>query len=221
MWKSIVLCVSLFGGAALGLALGARFVEPAALPAAAAIGLCVIGVVLILAAPSVEQEKNDLLRRAGLLWHSIAWLGSGATALSAVIFADVWKTAPFMTIILLAGLQNIPHDLYEAAAIDGARSWKTFRSITLPLLMPSIMLALLFRAIQSFGIFDLIFVMTGGGPGGATETLAIYAYNTYLRYLDFGYGSAIIVASFAIMAACAAVVYWLLARTGATQTDLQ
>jgi multiple sugar transport system permease protein len=155
---------------------------------------------------------NDLLHRAGFLRRPIAWLGSGPTALFAVIFADVWKTAPFIMIILLAGLQNIPNDLYEAAVIDGARRWKTFTLVTLPLLMPSIMLALLFRSIQSFGIFDLIFVMTGGGPGGATETLAIYIYNTYLRYLDFGYGSAIIVVSFIVMALCAAVLYWPLSR---------
>lgn len=155
---------------------------------------------------------NDLLQRLGILAHPIAWLGRGPTAMTAVIAADVWKTAPFVMIILLAGLQNIPDELHEAAAIDGAGAWKRFRFVTLPLLVPSIMVALLFRAIQSFGIFDLIFVMTGGGPGGATETLAIYSYNTYLRYLDFGYGSAIIVVSFALMAVCAAIVYWPLSR---------
>jgi multiple sugar transport system permease protein len=160
---------------------------------------------------------NDLLHRAGILARPIAWLGSGSTALFAVIFADVWKTAPFVMIILLAGLQNIPAELHEAAAIDGASAWKRFRFVTLPLLMPSIMIALLFRAIQSFGIFDLIFVMTGGGPGGATETLAIYTYNTYLRYLDFGYGSAMIVTSFALMALCAALLYWPLSRTRGAQ----
>lgn len=225
LFTIVSVALELLLGLLFALLLNARFRGRAAARTAVLIPWALPTAVLALAWSWIFNDQfgviNDLLRRAGLLWHSIAWLGSGATALSAVIFADVWKTAPFMTIILLAGLQNIPHDLYEAAAIDGARSWKTFRSITLPLLMPSIMLALLFRAIQSFGIFDLIFVMTGGGPGGATETLAIYAYNTYLRYLDFGYGSAIIVASFAIMAACAAAVYWLLARTGATQTDLQ
>jgi multiple sugar transport system permease protein len=160
---------------------------------------------------------NDLLHRVGILARPIAWLGSGPTALFAVIFADVWKTAPFVMIILLAGLQNISAELHEAAAIDGATAWKSFRFITLPLLMPSIMVALLFRAIQSFGIFDLIFVMTGGGPGGATETLAIYTYNTYLRYLDFGYGSAMIVTSFALMSVCAALIYWPLSRTRGAQ----
>lgn len=160
---------------------------------------------------------NDLLRRLHLLVRPIAWLGSGPTALTAIIFADVWKTAPFVMIILLAGLQNIPAELHDAAAIDGAGAWRRFRFVTLPLLLPSIMVALLFRAILAFGIFDLIFVMTGGGPGGATETLAIYSYNTYLRYLDFGYGSAMIVVSFAVMALCAALVYWPLSRSRAAQ----
>jgi multiple sugar transport system permease protein len=155
---------------------------------------------------------NDLLHRCGLLAHPIAWLGRGPTALFAIIFADVWKTAPFVTIILLAGLQNIPAELHESAAIDGAGSWKRFLFITLPLLAPSIAVTLLFRAIQSFGIFDLVFIMTGGGPGGATETLAIYSYNTYLRYLDFGYGSATIVTSFVIMAIFTVAFYWPLSR---------
>ena len=155
---------------------------------------------------------NDLLHRAGMIARPIAWLGRGGTAFTAIVIADVWKTAPFVMIILLAGLQNVPEQLHEAAAIDGAGAWTRFRSITLPLLMPSIMVALLFRAIESFGIFDLVFVMTGGGPGGATETLAIYSYNTYLRYLDFGYGSAIIAVSFALMAVCATLVYWPLSR---------
>jgi multiple sugar transport system permease protein len=155
---------------------------------------------------------NDLLHRSGVQARPIAWLGSGPTALFALICADLWKTAPFVMIILLAGLQGIPGDLYEAAIMDGARTWKIFRLVTLPLLLPSIILALLFRLIQSFGIFDLVFVMTGGGPGGATETLAIYIYNTYLRYLDFGYGSAVIVVSFLILAFCAAVLYWPVSR---------
>ena len=164
---------------------------------------------------------NDLLHRWHLLVRPIAWLGSGPTALTAIILADVWKTAPFVMIILLAGLQNISVELHEVAAIDGANAWKRFRFITLPLLLPSIMVALLFRAIQSFGIFDLIFVMTGGGPGGATESLAIYTYNTYLRYLDFGYGSAIIVMSFVLMTLCAAVIYWPLSRLRAAHSTIE
>jgi len=156
---------------------------------------------------------NDLLLRLGVLKESVAWLGNSGTAMSSVIFADVWKTTPFMMIILLAGLQNIPAELYESASIDGAPPWKCFTLITLPMLVPSLMLALLFRTLQSFGIFDLIYVMTGGGPGGATETVAIYTYSTFLRYLDFGYGAAIVVTTFVLMAAGAALIYWPLSRT--------
>jgi multiple sugar transport system permease protein len=156
---------------------------------------------------------NDLLIRLGLLSHPVAWLGSGPTAMFAVIFADVWKTTPFMMIILLSGLQSIPDDLYEAVQIDGARVWHSFRLITLPMLMPSILLALVFRVIQSFGIFDFIYVMNGGGPGGATETVAIYNYRAFLRYLDFGYGAAMIVVTFLITGAICLLIYWPLSRT--------
>lgn len=156
---------------------------------------------------------NDLLLRLGPLKNPVAWLGDGGTAMFAVIFADVWKTTPFMMIILLAGLQNIDSGLYEAADIDGASPLQQFRNITLPLLVPSIMLAVIFRFLQSFGIFDLIYVMTGGGPGGATETVAIYSYSTFLRYLDFGYGAALIVLTFLLMAALSALIYFPLSRT--------
>jgi multiple sugar transport system permease protein len=155
---------------------------------------------------------NDLLSRVGLLRQPVAWLAGADTAFFAVVFADVWKTTPFMAIILMAGLQNVPDELSEAAAIDGSSRWATFWHITLPLLMPSIMLAVLFRALQSFGIFDLIYVMTGGGPGGATETVAIYTYHTFLRYLDFGYGAALTTTTFAAMAVLALLIYWPMAR---------
>jgi multiple sugar transport system permease protein len=156
---------------------------------------------------------NDLLLKLHLIRQPVAWLGSRGAAIFALVFADVWKTTPFMMIILLAGLQNISRDLHEAIAIDGAGPWQSFRLVTLPLLMPSILLAVLFRAIQSFGAFDLIYVMTGGGPGGATETVGLYSFNTFLRYLDFGYGAAMIVSTVVIMVALAAMIYWPLSRT--------
>jgi multiple sugar transport system permease protein len=162
---------------------------------------------------------NDLLLKLRLIGQPVAWLGNAGTAMFALVFADVWKTTPFMMIILLAGLQSIPRDLLEAIAIDGAGAWQRFRLITLPLLMPSILLAILFRAIQSFGVFDLVYVMTGGGPGGATETVGVYTFNTFLRYLDFGYGAALVVTTVAIMAILAAMIYWPLSRTrGASAT---
>jgi len=90
-----------------------------------------------------------------------------------LIVADVWKTTPFISIILLAGLQSISGDLYEAHKMDGATPWQSFCQITLPLLMPQILIASLFRFAQSFGVFDLVQVMTGGGPGGSTETVSV------------------------------------------------
>ncbi len=155
---------------------------------------------------------NDILMRLGLIEKSISWLGDPTLAMMAVITADVWKTTPFVSLLLLAGLQSISADLYEAHAIDGASQWQSFRQITLPLLMPQIVIALLFRFAQSFGIFDLIQVMTGGGPAGATETVSIYIYSTVMRYLDFGYGAALVVCTFLLLVAAVAIAVYLLSR---------
>ncbi|MGB9678755.1 MAG: carbohydrate ABC transporter permease [Thermoanaerobacteraceae bacterium] len=139
---------------------------------------------------------NDIFNRLGLIHGYVAWLGNPSSAMGAAIFADVWKTAPFMALLLLAGLQNISNDLYEAAKVDGAGSIRQFIRITLPLLKPTILVALIFRTLDAFRVFDLIFVMTGGGPGNSTETLSIYAYKTLFRNLDFGLGSAMSVIIF-------------------------
>ncbi len=155
---------------------------------------------------------NDLLMRLGLIQQPINWLGEPNLAMAALIAADVWKTTPFISIILLAGLQSISQDLYEAHAIDGATPWQSFRQITLPLLMPQLLIALLFRLAQAFGIFDLVQVMTGGGPAGATETVSLYIYSTIMRYLDFGYGAALVVATFLVLIVAVAVGNLLLAR---------
>ncbi|MEH2241519.1 carbohydrate ABC transporter permease [Nostoc sp.] len=153
---------------------------------------------------------NDILRRLGLIKTGINWLGDPTLAMSAAIFADVWKTTPFISILLLAGLQSIPADLYEAYSVDGANPWQSFRNITLPLLLPQILIAVLFRFAQAFGIFDLIAVMTGGGPGGATEVVSLYIYSTVMRYLDFGYGAALVVVTFLILIAAVAIASFLL-----------
>ncbi|GAB4229438.1 MAG: sugar ABC transporter permease [Stanieria sp.] len=142
---------------------------------------------------------NDILQRLGLINTGINWLGEPSLAMVALIIADVWKTTPFISIILLAGLQSISQDLYEAHAMDGANYWQSFYQITLPLLMPQILIALLFRFAQAFGIFDLVQVMTGGGPAGATETVSIYIYSMVMRYLDFGYGAALVVVTFLLL----------------------
>lgn len=155
---------------------------------------------------------NDILLRLGLIQTGINWLGNPTLALLAVIIADVWKTTPFISILLLAGLQSISADLYEAHSIDGATPWQSFYKITLPLLMPQILIALLFRFAQSFGVFDLIAVMTGGGPGGATEVVSLYIYSTVMRYLDFGYGSALVVVTFLLLILAVAIASYLLSQ---------
>jgi multiple sugar transport system permease protein len=156
---------------------------------------------------------NDILLRLGLIQTGINWLGEPTLAMMAVVFADIWKTTPFISILLLAGLQSISPDLYEAHAIDGATPWQSFRQITLPLLLPQILIALLFRFAQAFGIFDLIQVMTGGGPGGATEVVSLYIYSTVMRYLDFGYGAALVVVTFLLLVVAVAIASFLLNRS--------
>lgn len=109
-----------------------------------------------------------------------------------IVLADVWKTTPYMALLLLAGLQTIPGELYESSSLEGARRWQQFRHITLPLLKPSIFVALLFRTLDAFRVFDLIYVLTGGGPGGSTESISIYAYKVMFAQTRFGYGSAVV-----------------------------
>lgn len=131
-----------------------------------------------------------------LLGTNINWLGSPFWALNAAIFMDVWKTTPFVAILLLAGLQVIPKELYDAARIDGASEWIIFWNITLPLLKPVIMVVLIFRTLDAFRVFDAIYVLTGGGPANTTETLSVYAYKVLFQTLQFGYGATISVVVF-------------------------
>ena len=131
-----------------------------------------------------------------LLGVNINWLGSPFWALNAAVFVDVWKTTPFVTLLLMAGLQTIPMDLYGAARVDGASNWYIFKRITLPLLKPMILIVLIFRTLDAFRVFDVIYVLTGGGPGNSTETLSIYAYKTLFQTLQFGYGSTLSVMVF-------------------------
>ncbi len=156
---------------------------------------------------------NDLLMRLNVIQDTITWLGQPTTAMFSLIIADIWKTTPFIALILLAGLQSISSDLYEAHQMDGANSWQSFWKITLPLLTPQILIALLFRFAQSFGVFDLVQVMTEGGPAGATETIAIYIYATVRRYLDFGYGSSLVTITFLILILAVAIITFFLSKT--------
>ncbi|WP_330949628.1 carbohydrate ABC transporter permease [Virgibacillus sp. MG-45] len=146
----------------------------------------------------------------GLISQSQDLLLSGSGAMVSTIIADVWKTTPYMALLLLAGLQNIPKALYEAAAIDGASRIKSFFQVTLPLLKSSILVALLFRTLDAFRVFDLIYVLTGGGPGGATETMSIYGYKLMFGQTNFGYGSVIVMVMFVCVALIAIIFVRLL-----------
>ncbi len=141
-----------------------------------------------------------IFSKIGLIGDPTDLLQTGAGAMSAAILADVWKTTPYMAILLLAGLQTIPKSLYEAGAIDGANKIQQFFRVTLPLLKSSILVALLFRTLDAFRVFDLIYVLTGGGPGGATETLSMYSYKVMFGQTDFGYGSVIVIIMFIFVA---------------------
>ena len=134
----------------------------------------------------------------GVMDEPQIWFLNAATAWVPVILADVWKTTPFVALLLLAGLQNIDQVLYEAAAVDGAGTWWQLWHITIPLLKPAILVALIFRTLDAFRVFDLIYVLTGGGPGTATEPIALYTFNTFFQNLRFGYGSALSVLVFLV-----------------------
>ena len=155
---------------------------------------------------------NALLQGIGLTQGPINWLGSPAGAFAALVISDVWKTTPFMTVILLAGLAAIPGDLYRQAMVDGTHFLQRFGHITLPLLRPVVAVALLFRTIDAVRIFDLIYVLTGGGPGGATTSISLYAFRYYVSG-DFGYGSAVSLVVF-LLAGLLAVGYIRAGRFG-------
>ena len=140
---------------------------------------------------------NVLVVKLGLLSQKVAFLARPELLLPSIIAVDVWKTTPFMALLLLAGLQMIPEELYEAASIDGASRWQQFWSITLPLLTPALVVALIFRTLDALRVFDVVFVMSGVNP--ATRTLAVYNRQTLVDFQDLGYGSAISVAILVII----------------------
>jgi ABC-type sugar transport system permease subunit len=140
---------------------------------------------------------NDVVRRLGGE-SSTMWLLKPNWAFTAICVTIIWKTSSFMALILLAGLQMIPKTLYEAAEVDGASHWQQFWQITIPMLMPSIVVALIFRTITALQTFDIPYTMTRGGPGNATETLAMLIHKTTIEYLDVGYGSTLAVCMFVL-----------------------
>ena len=125
----------------------------------------------------------------------INWLGTEVGAFLSVVIADVWRTVPFVALIILAGLQSIPDEIYDQSKIDGAGPLSRFFFITLPMIDAFILTALIFRTVDALRVFDIVFVLTGGGPSGSTTPLTFYAYKYYLSG-DFGYGSAVSVILF-------------------------
>lgn len=139
---------------------------------------------------------NDMAQRLGLA--PMQWLSSPALAMTAITIAIIWKSSSFVAMVLLAGLQSIPKSLYEAAEMDGASRLHQFRYVTLPMLLPSIVVALVFRTITAIQTFDIPYAMTGGGPGNSTETMAMLIQKTTIDFLDFGYGSALATLMFVV-----------------------
>jgi multiple sugar transport system permease protein len=136
-----------------------------------------------------------------------ALLGTTATALPTLMFIDIWQWTPFMFLIMLAGLHGLPKEPYEAAAVDGASRWQTFRMLTLPLLKPLIIIALLLRFIDAFKTMDQVYILTGGGPGNATDFVSIYAYRTNFKIWNLGYGASGVLVIFIIILIATALFY--------------
>lgn len=141
-----------------------------------------------------------LFNKLGIINSQSAMLLTSHGAMSAAIIADVWKTTPYMALLLLAGLQVIDRGLYESSAIDGAGPVVTFFKITLPLVKPSLLVALLFRTLDAFRVYDLIVILTGGGPGNGTESLSIYAYKLMFDQSNYGYSSVVVMGMFVVVA---------------------
>ncbi|MFM8260573.1 MAG: carbohydrate ABC transporter permease [Vulcanococcus sp.] len=147
---------------------------------------------------------NGLLRSLGL--PAYGYLSEPRSTWLFTVLADVWKTTPFVALLLLAGLQAIPAELEEALRLEGANAWQRLQRLTLPLLAPYLLLAALFRLAQALGVFDLIQVLTGGGPASSTESLALYAYLNAMRFLDFGYAATVMLGMFALVLGLSALV---------------
>ena len=182
-------------------------------------GICRALILLPWAVPSVVSAimwRTLLDPQTGGVNYVLGLLhlpGSHTTWLNASTFStwlaigviDIWQSVPFVAILLLAGLQGIPRELYEAAQVDGVTAWRTFRRITLPLLRPALLVTLVFRTLSAFLIFDIIYALTGGGPGTATTTLSYVDWSAFLVNSDFGLGGAISIVMIIAVLAIAAV----------------
>lgn len=139
---------------------------------------------------------NAVLLQSGLIHKSIDWLGKIPLSMVSMMLVSIWKTSSFMALILLAGLQSIPKELYEAGIVDGTTGWSAFWNITFPILRPTIMVALLLRSMDALRAFELPFNLTNGGPVISTETLSLFAYRTIFQFVDFNFGSSVVIIQF-------------------------
>ncbi len=142
---------------------------------------------------------NDMFLSIGLISKPIAWTANPDTAMIAILIVDIWKTTPFMALLILAGLQMVPQDIYEAARLDGVPAWRVFRRVTLPLIMPAILVAVVFRALDALRVFDIVYVLTPNTD--ATRTMSVYARENLFDYDQFAYGSAASTLLFLVIAA--------------------
>ncbi|WP_218027270.1 carbohydrate ABC transporter permease [Nocardia vaccinii] len=198
-FATVTTCVETLAGLGIALTLNARFPGRGAARAM---------VLVPWAIPSVVTGRmfnwlfdqggaiNYLLVRSHLATRPVEFLGSTTWALRTLMIADIWKTTPFMALLLLAGLQTIPPHLTEVARLDGISAWGRFRCVVLPLLLPSLLVAALLRMLDAVRVFDLPYAVTGGGPASSTETLSTYSYNLLFAGLDLGSGSAVATATF-------------------------
>ncbi|MFS0781884.1 carbohydrate ABC transporter permease [Bacillus sp. 1P06AnD] len=213
MWKAlsntaiftvISVGIELLIGLAIALLINKAFVGRGLIRASILIPWAIPTAVSALMWKFLYDGQNGIIAKifesVGLVDNMAMLLTTNVGAFFSVIFTDVWKTTPYMALLILAGLQTIPSSLYEAASIDGASKWKQFKSITLPLLKSSIMVALLFRTLDAFRVFDLIYVLTGGGPANSTETISVLAYKYMFSQTNFGVGSALSVIVFLCVA---------------------
>jgi multiple sugar transport system permease protein len=155
---------------------------------------------------------NGMLRQLGFNTQNLTWTSGRTSAMLSVILVDVWQWTPFMFLLLSAGLQAIPTEPLEAARVDGAGYWRTVVDVILPLLKPTILLALLLRSMDLLRIFDQIFILTQGGPGSATETVSLYIYRTAFRFSNFGYAAAMSFVGLVITTAAARALMRLMNR---------
>ena len=156
---------------------------------------------------------NRLLMKLGIISDSIAWLSDGGTALHMIILADTWRMLPLVVIMLLAGLQTVSKSVWEAAVVDGAGAWRRLRAVYIPALKPMILVILVLRTIQAIRVFDIVYVLTKGGPANKTMVISFYSYYETFNYLNYGKGAAIAMV-IAVLALVLSLVYFKVLKSG-------